>query len=93
MDDLLVLDIIKVIPKIIANKMNKNLNFRSTFPTNVFVLDNVPSPRGYHLPRPSFSVSLQSFLFGPKLLNLGNVADIFRLDLWKNPSFLVWKLG
>jgi hypothetical protein len=78
-----------------ASTTNKNLNFLKTFPTKVFSLGHLPPPlpRGYHLPRPSFSDSLQSFLSVPKLLKRGNVDDIFLFDLEKKPSFLVEKLG
>jgi hypothetical protein len=81
-----------------ASTTNKNLNFLKTFPMKVFSVDHLPSPPpppppGYHLPRPSFSDSLQSFLFVPKLLKRGNVDDIFLFDLEKKPSFLVEKLG
>lgn len=80
-----------------ASTTNKTLNFLKTFPMKVFSLGHLPPPppppRRYHLPRPSFSDSLQSFLFVPKLLKRGNVDDIFLFDLEKKPSFLVEKLG
>lgn len=69
----------------------KNLNLLNTLPTNVFNRLSRPPPLGNHLPQPSFSVSLQSLSL--KLLNLGRVELIFRRDLWKKPSFLLWKLG
>ena len=68
-----------------------NLNLLNTLPTNVLSLPKGLPPLGYHLPRPNFSVSFQSLSL--KLLNLGSPVLIFRRDLWKNPSFFVWKLG
>ncbi len=89
------LDIVTVVIMTIASMMKRNLNLRRTFPTNVFSFDNPPPPPlGYHLPRPNFSASRQSYgVLGPYLLNVGSVDDIFRLDLWKKPSFLVCILG
>jgi hypothetical protein len=87
------MEMTKVRTAMMARIMNKNLNFLKTFPAKVFNLGHRPPPPGYHLPRPSFSDSLQSFLFVPKLLKRGNVDDIFLFDLEKKPSFLVEKLG
>lgn len=84
---------IKVRTAMITSTRNKNLNLLKTFPVRVFNLGHLPPPPGYHLPRPSFSDSLQSFLFVPKLLKRGNVDDIFLFDLEKKPSFFVEKLG
>lgn len=73
--------------------MKKNLNFRKTFPINVFSFEIPPSPLGVHRLRPSFSGSFQfedKGVYG--LLKTGKV-EIFRLDLWKKPSFLVCMLG
>ena len=83
----------KMMNAMIASTMNKSLNFLRTFPMRVFNFGHLPPAPGYHLPLPSFSDSLPSFLVAPKLLKRGNVDDIFLFDLEKKPSFRVEKLG
>ena len=73
--------------------MNRNLNLRKTFPANVFILDRVPPPLGYHLLRPNFSGSFQFADKGVYGLKTGRLEEIFRFDRWKKPSFFVWMLG
>lgn len=89
----LVSDIMKVVKAPMDNIMNRNLNLLKTLPANVFILDKAPPPLGYHRLRPNFSGSFQLADKGVYGLKTGRVEEIFRLDRWKKPWFLVWMLG